>query len=102
MAAHYGLSQALSAPTMDRLVDLSPVTTGAFAFPAYGEGLKDIAASLGFAWRQKEVSALTSITLYHDYVGSGGSNRAARQKVLDYNEGDCRATAHIYDWLLSQ
>ena len=102
MAAHYGLPPALSAPVMDRLVDLSPIATDSFAFPAYGEGLKDVAASLGFAWRQNDVSALTSVALYRDYVGSGGSDAAARRKVLDYNEDDCRATAHIYDWLLSR
>jgi uncharacterized protein len=102
MIEHYGLEQGLVAPVMDRLVDLSPITVRSFAFPCYGEGLKDIAKSIGFSWRQDDVSALTSVALYLDYVGSGGAYREARRKILDYNEDDCRATMHVYDWLLSQ
>ena len=102
MADHFGLAEGLVTPVMDRFVDLSPITTGSFAFPAYGEGLKDVAKSLGFSWRQDDVSALTSVILYLDCVSSGGIDHEARQKVLDYNEDDCRATMHIFDWLLSQ
>jgi predicted RecB family nuclease len=45
---------------------------------------------------------MTSVALYLNYVGSGGADQTARQKILDYNEDDCRATVHIYDWLVSQ
>ena len=45
---------------------------------------------------------MTSVALYLDDVRSGGSDREARRKILDYNEDDCRATMHVYEWLLSQ
>ena len=61
-----------------------------------------VAKSLGFSWRQDDVDATMAMVLYLEYVDSGGVNDTARQKILDYNEDDCRATKHIYDWLLSQ
>ncbi len=50
MIDYSGLEPDLVAPVMDHLVDLSPITVRAFAFPCYGEGLKDIAKSIGFSW----------------------------------------------------
>ncbi len=99
MASSHGLEPTLVSQVLDRLVDLSPITTGAFAFPTYGESLKDIAKCLGFSWRQEEVSGQSSMALYQEYVESGGTDDKTRQKLLDYNEDDCRATMHIFDWL---
>ena len=99
MASSQGLEPALVSRVMDRLVDLSPITTGAFAFPTYGESLKDIAKYLGFSWRQEDVSGQSSMVLYQDYVESGGADDQTRQKLLDYNEDDCRATLYVFDWL---
>jgi len=84
---------------MDRMVDLSPLTTNAFAFPTHGEGLKDIARFLGFNWRQGDVDALASVALYSQWIDSDGTDAAAKQSILDYNEDDCRATMVVYDWL---
>ena len=72
------------------------------AFPCYGRGLKDIAKCLGFAWRQEDVNALTSMVLYLQYVRFGKAADSNRQKILDYNEDDCLATMHVFDWLLGQ
>ena len=102
MTQHYSLPEAITSPVLERLVDLSPIATKSFAFPTFGEGLKDIAKSLGFAWRQEDVDALISVTLYLDYVESGGAEEEARNRILTYNEDDCLATMHVLDWLLSQ
>ncbi|MCH7620814.1 MAG: TM0106 family RecB-like putative nuclease [Chloroflexi bacterium] len=102
MASSHGLEPALVSRVLDRLVDLSPITTGAFAFPTYSEGLKDIAKYLGFTWRQEDVSGQSSMALYQEYVESGGTDDKTRQKLLDYNEDDCRATLHIFDWLTGE
>lgn len=102
MASSHGLEPDLVSRVLDRLVDLSPITTRAFAFPTYGEGLKDIAKCLGFSWRQEDVSGQSSMVLYQDYVESGGTDDKARQKLLDYNEDDCRATLHVFDWLTAR
>ena len=102
MVEHYGIDSDLANVVTDNMVDLSPLVTNSFAFPCYGQGLKDIAKSLGFRWRQDDVDALASVVLYLSYVGSGGTDQAARHKILGYNEDDCLATMHIFDWLISQ
>lgn len=102
MTDHFGVTTTQASPVTDRLVDLYPITTKSFAFPAYGEGLKEIAKCLGFSWRQGDVDALTSVALYFKYLDSNGTDKEAKQKILDYNKDDCLATVHVFDWLLSQ
>ena len=86
MSDYYGLPESQVLWVMDRMVDLSPITTNSFAFPCYGRGLKDIAKCLGFAWRQEDVNALTSMVLYLQYVRFGMAADSNRLKILDYNE----------------
>ena len=101
MAVKFSVPDDQAAFVMARMVDLSPLTTNAFAFPTHGEGLKDIARFLGFDWRQGDVDALASVALYSRWIDSKGTDAAAKQSILDYNEDDCRATMVVYDWLVS-
>ena len=87
---------------LDRLFDLSPPVTKSFAFPCYGRGLKDIAKALGFNWRQDDVDAAGSVVLFRRFVESGGADGESKHKILVYNEDDCRATMHVFDWLMCQ
>ena len=102
MSQFYAIQSNLSEWVSSRMVDLSPLVTNSFAFPCYGQGLKDIGKALGFKWRQDDVDALASVVLYLSFVRSGGTDQAARHKILDYNEDDCLATMHVFDWLVSQ
>ena len=102
MVEHYGIEPAKAAYVLERLVDVYPITTKSFAFPTYGEGLKDVAKSLGFSWRQEDVTGLNSIALYLRYVASDGREDECREKIFLYNEDDCLATMHVFDWLLAQ
>jgi uncharacterized protein len=102
MALKYAVDEDRQAALLGRLVDLRKVATAAFAFPTRGEGLKPIARHLGFAWRQDDVDAMASVALYSRYTGSGGADREAKTKILTYNEDDCRATMHVFDWLAGQ
>ena len=102
MVEHYGIDSDLANVVMDNMFDLSPAATNMFAFPCYGQTLKDVAKSLGFSWRQDDVTGRGSMTLYWQYLDSGGLNEAARRKIVIYNEDDCLATMHIFDWLLAQ
>lgn len=86
----------------DRMVNLVPPVTDSFAFPCYGRGLKDIAKSLGFRWRQDDVDGAGSVVLFRRFVESGGADVETKQKILIYNEDDCLATMHVFDWLLAQ
>ena len=85
----------------DVLFDLYPITTGAFAFPTYGNSIKDIAKWLGFKWRHDNVGATSAIELYLKYAEDPEPNRKGMQMVLDYNEDDCVATRVIKDWLVA-
>ena len=102
MVERHGLDQHISDRVLDRLEDLSPWTTKGFAFPTYGESLKSIARCLGFNWRQTDVSGVGSMDLYLKYIESGSTDDTSKQKIIIYNEDDCFATMHIYDWVMSQ
>jgi predicted RecB family nuclease len=63
-------------------------------------GLKQLAASAGFQWRDVNPSGEASMLWYE--VATRGEHDAAalsRQRILDYNEDDCRATKSLRDWL---
>jgi predicted RecB family nuclease len=63
-------------------------------------GLKQLAASAGFQWRDVNPSGEASM-LWYEVATRGGDDEAAlsRQRILDYNEDDCRATKSLRDWL---
>jgi uncharacterized protein len=54
---------------------------------------------MGYEWKHKDVDALESIALYFQYVEDPEKNKDKLQKVIDYNQDDCRATMVIKDWL---
>jgi uncharacterized protein len=83
----------------DVMIDLFPVTTGAFAFPTYTNSIKDIARWLGFRWRHGDVGATSAIGLYLKYAEDPEAGRQGMGMVIDYNEDDCIATRVIKDWL---
>ena len=102
MVERYGVDPQLATAVLDRLEDLFPWATKGYAFPAYAESLKAIGKCLGFNWRQDDVSGVGSMALYMKYVESGSTDLNAKDKIIVYNEDDCFATMHIYDWVLAQ
>ncbi len=102
MVEHYGADEELAGWVAERMVDLHPWATKAYAFPCYNEKLKSIAKALGFSWRQDDVTGTGSMTLYLNYIESDGANEEARRKIVVYNEDDCFAAMHIFDWLAAQ
>lgn len=51
MANAYEVSPAVTSQVLENLVDLHQLATDAFVFPTYGQGLKQVAAYMGFEWR---------------------------------------------------
>lgn len=102
LAERHGFVDAWRELIQPRLRDLHRDATRAFAFPTYGTSLKKIAPYAGFAWRHKDVNAMESIALYLDYARDPARNADKLQKVLDYNEDDCRATLVVKDWLAAR
>jgi len=102
LAERHGLSEAERNLILENMRDLYKDAVSSFAFPTYGNGLKEIAAYMGHKWRHPNVDALESIAFYFLYVQDPKKHKDKIQKVIDYNEDDCRATMVIKDWLSSE
>lgn len=66
-------------------------------WPLYSYSLKDIARYLKFNWRDKTPSGALSIQWFNEYLKD--LDPAKLQRILDYNEDDCKATMVIKDYL---
>lgn len=99
MAKRYNLSKKEYDLLFSNMRDIYKDAVSSFAFPTYGNGLKAIAAYIGYEWKHKEVSARESIAIYLQYVQDKTANKENMQRVIDYNEDDCQATLLIKDWL---
>jgi len=64
-------------------------------WPLYNQSIKTIAKYLGFQWRDASPSGAASIEWYSRWVETG--DPAIKQRILDYNEDDCLATAVVVD-----
>ena len=72
-------------------------------WPTYSYGIKMIARLTGFAWRDLDPSGANSIAWYNDYLEkTGDEQEKVLKRILEYNEDDCRAMAHIKDWFESR
>lgn len=66
-------------------------------WPTKDYSIKTLAKYLGFAWRDAHPSGAASIEWFDRWVKSGDTN--VKQRILDYNEDDCRATRVLLDGL---
>jgi predicted RecB family nuclease len=64
-------------------------------WPTMSFSIKSIAKFLGFAWRDAHPSGAASIEWFHRY--SQTKDPGLRQRILDYNEDDCRAMRVLVD-----
>jgi predicted RecB family nuclease len=64
-------------------------------WPTRDNSIKTLASYLGFTWRDPNPSGAASIEWYHRWVESGDAS--IRQRILDYNEDDCRAMRVLLD-----
>ncbi len=63
-------------------------------------GLKQLAGAAGFQWRDVNPSGEASMLWYEvARADDGPTALASRQRILEYNEDDCRATKALRDWL---
>jgi len=62
-------------------------------------GLKQLAVAAGFHWRDENPSGEASMLWYEVARNENSQSNASRQRLLEYNEDDCRATKALRDWL---
>lgn len=85
----------------EHFVDLFQVIRDNFV-AVDGLGLKVVASKgAGFSWRDEEPGGLNSQTWFATAVDgpTAKDRKAARKRVLEYNEDDVLATWHVREWL---
>ena len=88
--------EALFHPT--RAVDLYfDVVLKATEWPTRDFSIKTLAGYLGFEWRDTHPSGAASIEWFHRWIET--RDPEVRQRILDYNEDDCRAMRVLRDAL---
>ena len=73
--------------------DLKVSVNDAFYLPAPSFSLKAAAPAFGFNWRQDDCGAMDSMVYFTNWLKTG--NDELLQKVLMYNEDDCKAMLHL-------
>jgi predicted RecB family nuclease len=77
-------------------VDLyNDVVTKKTEWPTIDHSIKTLAKHLGFRWRDTHPSGAASIEWFDRWVRT--RDRAIKQRILEYNEDDCRATRVLLD-----
>lgn len=66
-------------------------------WPTHDFSIKTLAKYLGFHWRDSHPSGAASIQWFDEWVRTGSPE--TKQRILDYNEDDCRATRVLLDGL---
>lgn len=82
-----------------RTTDLYRIVKSSTEWPTNDHSIKTLAQFLGFRWRDENPSGAASIEWYNRFVRSG--DRALLQRILDYNEDDCRAMVVLLDAIRS-
>ena len=66
-------------------------------WPTYAKSVKALAQFCGFAWRDANPSGAASIQWFNEYCRERDPDKL--QRILDYNEDDCRAMAVLKSYL---
>jgi len=80
----------------ERAIDLyGDVVLKATEWPTKDHSIKTLAAFLGFTWRDTHPSGAASVAWFDRWCRDQAPT--IRQRILDYNEDDCRATRILLD-----
>ena len=71
------------------------VVLKATEWPTRDHSIKTLASYLGFQWRDESPSGAESIEWFDRWIKTG--DPTVKQRILDYNEDDCRATRVLLD-----
>ena len=79
------------------VIDLYSIVCKSTDWPLSSYSVKDLAVYLGFSWRDKSPPGVLSIQWFNEYLE--GEDPAVFQRIIEYNEDDCRATMVLKDAL---
>lgn len=99
MCKRYGepLSDSMIAKAVSNAVNLLSFIYSRVYFPTYTNGLKDIAAFLGFHWTTSAAKGINTIMWRKDWEKSGAEY--LKQDIILYNREDCEALSCVADFL---
>lgn len=81
-----------------RALDLySDVVRPCSEWPTHDLSIKSLAKYCGFSWRDADPSGASSIEWFDRWAHTG--DERLRQRLLDYNEDDCRAMRVVLDYM---
>jgi len=72
-----------------RAVNLLTITYSQIYFPAYSNGLKEVARHLGFQWSHPSASGLQSVMWRQQWEET--TDPSIKQTIITYNKEDCEA-----------
>lgn len=81
----------------EKAIDLYSVISKHTDWPLMSYSLKEIAQYLGFSWQDKTPSGAMSIEWFNKYLET--KDQKDMDRILLYNEDDCKATMIIKDFL---
>lgn len=90
-------TQEQAGALLDRLIDLEKVAKDCAVLPLRSTSLKAVAPWLGFAWSGAIQGGEDSMLEYLAWLDDG--DQAHLDRILHYNEEDCRATLAVLEWL---
>lgn len=93
----YNISQDELKPLRENSIDLHNMVNESVVLPLYFYSLKDVAKYIGFDWSADDAGGAESVVWYDEYLKSG--DKKILNKILKYNEDDCRATMVVKEWL---
>jgi predicted RecB family nuclease len=96
-AAKPARREAEAAAVLARLCNVLSVVHHHVYFPVYGNGLKEVARHLGFAWADPDASGVQSVVWRRRWEESGLP--AWKEKLLTYNREDCEALRKVTEFL---
>jgi len=99
MATKYGCDEELLKKIKSHMVDLYPIISKSFVLPLYSYSIKYVAKWLGFKWRADDAGGDNSIEWYSQYLDG---KKEYKQKLLEYNEDDVKATLVLKEWMENQ
>jgi hypothetical protein len=94
--AKAGEHQGLAEGALERLVNVLSLVDAHAYFPAYSNGLKDVAACLGCRWTEPDASGLQSVVWRRRWEASG--DERLKQALITYNREDCAALGKVVDF----
>ena len=94
----HGYLDDFNSSVLPHLEDLCKAAQASYVLPTPGYSIKVVAPYFGFEWTQaaSEVDAMKSAMIWYKQAVEGGTGQAL-EKVLRYNEDDCRAMIVVKD-----